>query len=242
MEAPLFVILYVCLEWIMYIICSSPRWIKSSYEGVLSIIQYVFANKTRFLLLLKMLYSLIVILSIVIFTFKRQKAEVPLYQTITMAFFVVIYVVVMICKWYKWHKKMRIQYKNQKRRYYYLGASKNTYETSYVHFILGLLVDEKKFVFWLTNIVFKICAPVSVVAFVYIQFCNIENLIYIVSLVSITLALYSVWKTIDYNRETTKMLRKVMAPIYAKEGSSSQDAYANQEPDNSDSNDWEETL
>ena len=236
LEGALSVLLFECLELIVYIFVSLPVWIKTLIDIISSVVGYVFANLTRVGLLLKMIYSIAVIFTIMIFTFEQASAKFPLHQIIILIFFTLVYIAVLICKIIKLHKELRSQYSKQKGKFTYIGKSKGTYESSYIHFLLGLLIDEKKFIYWLTNIVFRICAPIAIIAFVYIQYCNIENLIYIVSLISIALALYSVWKTIDFNRETSTLLKEIVLPT------SQPQEYATQKPDESESNSWNETL
>jgi hypothetical protein len=133
---------------------------------------------------------------------------------------------------YSKNQILRKQYSTLKKYYEQFGSAKQKYTTSYLQYILGIFSDEKHVVGWFANILFYICAPISLLAYTYSIFCNLDKLTYIISFVSIALALYSVWKTIDSGRETVQKLDKIICdkdPI---------STYKEEEPNNSNKEEW----
>lgn len=232
LEMIAFFLAYEIVEVFFRILFSLPQWIRN----VTVLIKYILANQSRRALSFKLIFSVGVIIAITCFTFKSKNIDIPCWQSSLLIFFCSIYGVVLYKKLKKLDQELKEQYIKQRRRFNYFGTSTSIDSASYMYFLIGILVDEKKFVYWFTNILFGICAPVSILAYIYYIFCDYENLVYIVSLVSIAIALYSVWKTVDSNRATTDLIKKMAT--YSQKESGNVEEYQFQEPDNSSPENW----
>ena len=189
-------------------------------------------NPKIFWMTVRLLMGLSIVISIFCFTFTPDTSMVGLSQIVFLSILGIMYVALgkqYICEI---NKTLRAQYGTLKKYYEQFGTAKQEYTTSYLQYVLGIFSDERHVVGWFANILFYICAPISLFAYTYSLFCNLGDLTYIISFVSIALALYSVWKTIDLGRDTTKKLDKIICnKIPVPE-------YKEEEPNNSNNEEW----
>lgn len=201
------------MQWLLQHLCSSSTLIQRWLEHIRAITTFFKLYPKIFWMLFKLICGFGIITFILCCTFAARSSSEYSFSYILAISLCGMYICFAIQQISKFDKKCREQYTKVRQYYKQFGTMRIEYKTSYVHYLLSLVCDEEHVIGWFTNVVFYICAPIALFAYTYSLFCKLDDLIYIVSFVSIALAFYSVWKTIETSRESTRKLNKVIGTI-----------------------------